>query len=227
MKKINLISKSGKSYTVNMPLPQKGLERSYIFAFAKSGSTLLDNMVSVYCQNQRIPNFSLFNTAFDQGVSTQEITGDAINCVEQDGYVYTGFRHFPIFDIDLSDATTILLTRDPRDMLVSMYYSIIKSHVVPKGNLLLAKNRERVKQIDINTFVVKSANIYLQHLERYKSMLSRSKLKIFRYEDVIYNKKDWLVDVLEHLCLSVNNRLVKEVASRFDIIPQKENDNEI
>ena len=45
MNPFQLTSATGKPYQVNLPEPKKGLKKAYIFAFAKSGSTLLDNMV--------------------------------------------------------------------------------------------------------------------------------------------------------------------------------------
>ena len=133
MQSFSLTSISGKPYKLELPKPKSNFVSKYVFAFAKSGSTLLDNMLSVYCQHIDFPTFSLFNQAFDQGVATSDIGPESRFCFQRNGYLYTGFRHFPHYDLDLADSPAILLVRDPRDMAVSMYYSIMKSHVIPKG----------------------------------------------------------------------------------------------
>lgn len=212
----------GRPYKVSLPAPKTNLKKAYVFAFAKSGSTLLDNMVSTYCQLIGVPSFSLFNAAFGQGIRTSDIVDDARVCIEQEGIIYTGFRHFPVFNLDLSGANTILLTRDPRDMLVSMYYSIIKSHVIPEGNSGMQRNRELAASLDINDYVVNFANNYNNQFKRYRIMLDNSDLTTFRYEDVIYEKEKWLNAVVIKLGLEVVPSVVASVAKQFDIIPDHE-----
>ncbi len=226
MKSLTLVSKSDQKYKVSIPEPMPGLVSAYIFAFAKSGSTLLDNMVSAYCHEIGVPTFSLYNTAFDQGVLTQEIDSDAVVCFQKTGCIYTGFRHFPFFNLDVHDAPTILLVRDPRDMIVSMYYSILKSHVIPRGISRLAQNREDAEQLDINEFVVQNIGSYVAYFRRYKEALARSDLTVYRYEDVIYQKKKWLSDVVVKLGLEQHPKRLSAIAKRFDVIPITENQNE-
>jgi len=226
MNPFQLTSATGKPYQVNLPEPKKGLKKAYIFAFAKSGSTLLDNMVSTYCQLLDIPSFSLFNAAFDQGITTDDVTEDAKAYIEQEGIIYTGFRHFPAFNLDLSGANTILLTRDPRDMLVSKYYSILKSHVIPKGNDRMHENKKQAASLDINDYVLKSACVYNGTFQRYKLMLANSDLTIFRYEDVIFAKEKWLNEVVVKLGLEVAPQIITSVAKQFDVIPERENEDE-
>ncbi|MEZ0153470.1 MAG: sulfotransferase domain-containing protein [Candidatus Reddybacter sp.] len=225
MNDFELISATGQPYQVSPPAPKTNLKRSYIFAFAKSGSTLLDNMVSTYCKIINIPTFSLFNAAFGQGISTNDIAEDALACIKQEGVIYTGFRHFPAFNLELSGANTILLTRDPRDMLVSMYYSIIKSHVIPEGNSGMQKNRERAVLLDINDYAISHANNYNNHFKRYRLMLDNSDLTTFRYEDVIYEKEKWLNAVVVKLGVEVRPKIITSVAKQFDIIPENEKED--
>ena len=61
---LTLKTGSGKDYVVELPVPKPNLDSKFVFAFAKGGSTLLDNLISVYCQQVNVPTFSLFNQAF-------------------------------------------------------------------------------------------------------------------------------------------------------------------
>ncbi len=226
MKSLVLVSKKGQQYKATLPDPKPELVSAYIFAFVKSGSTLLNNMVEAYCQYISVPTFSLFNTAFDQGVETPDIQRDASTFFRKSGYIYTGFRHFPAFELDVTGAPVIWLTRDPRDMLVSRYYSILKSHVIPKGMLSLVTYRKEVGKVDINQYAIETAKSYASNFQRYKTMLAGSDLKVYRYEDVIYNKKDWLTDVVAKLGLQHDSEHTANIAKRFDVIPETENKNE-
>jgi len=226
MTQLEFTSKQGKQYTVKAPNPSTQFNAAYVFAFAKSGSTLLENMLVTYCQMHKLPQFSIFDVAFNQGIGTAEIAEDVRELIEQDGRIYSGFRHFPAFDLNVKNKKTVLLTRDPRDMLVSMYYSILKSHAIPKANKSLGKQRELTGMRSIDEDVLQRAKGYLNQFNRYQKMLEGSALKSYRYEDVIYKKQDWFADVLNHLGLPVNLNTVKILTKRFDIIPSTEKESE-
>ena len=225
MKSLNLVSKDNRSYQVTIPDPKSDLTSAYVFSFVRSGSTLLNNMVSAYCSYIEVPTFSLFNSAFDQGIHTQYIQEDAAACFEKMGYIYTGFRHFPAFDLDVKDAPAIWLVRDPRDIMVSLYYSVLKSHLIPGGITSLIKKRKETKYIDINQFVINESKSIARQFKRYNKMLVGSNLKIYRYEDVIYNKEKWMVDVLARLGIEYNLRHLRNIVKHFDVIPIAENEN--
>jgi hypothetical protein len=224
MENITLYSTQNTPYSVALPEPTRGQKSAYLFAYAKSGSTLMDNMISHYCAQTGMAFFSLFGQAFSQGIQTSDIDKDAAACFKPEGYIYSGFRHYPKFRISIGDEPVVLLVRDPRDMLVSLYYSIIKSHVIPEGNMQLKEQRQRAAQQSIDEFVVQRAGGYLRQFERYKQTLGELKVKVYRYEDVIYDKKRWLWDMIQFIGLPEQKTLIEDIASRFDIVPDSEHE---
>lgn len=222
MQKLQFSSKSGQTYYVDLPAPLKSLKSVYLFSFHKSGSTLMDNMVREYCRQMGVPTFSLFNFIFDSGISTHEVMNDTLVCFSRTGRIYTGFRHFPHFDLDLRGSPCVLLVRDPRDMLVSMYYSVSKSHVLPRKNLLLRRKRQEAAAMGIDEFVLDKAGQYLNHFHRYQKKLPTDTLSTYRYEDVIYEKEAWLKDLVETMSLPQDQDLIKKIARQFDIFPKRE-----
>jgi len=226
MQAYQFLSRSAQKYEVILPDPKPGHRSAYVFAFARGGSTLLNNMVTDYCQQIGVPTFSLFNTTFDQGIPTQDIMKDAAVCFTESGYIYTGFRHFPAFDLNIGGAPAIWLTRDPRDMLVSLYYSVCKSHVIPRGLEFFKRNREQARKSGIDQFVLEKAKIVNGQFARYRKSLDGSNVKVYRYEDFIYKKGMWLTDIVAKLGLKHSSRLVDAVANRHDIIPSEEDENE-
>ena len=225
MEEFRLTASTGQNYRVILPVPSQEQRSAFVFAFHKSGSTLINNMLAEYCSKIGASTFSLFDKAFEQGVSTNAIQADAAECFKERGYIYTGFRHYPKFDIDLSGHPVVLLARDPRDMLVSLYFSIRNSHEIPEGEERLRRNREATSEMDIDDFVLNSWGVYMRAFERYKTELSKGYLTIFRYEDVIYDKEKWLGDVVVALGLGQNLAYVRKVANKYNVFPSREDAN--
>ncbi len=107
-------------------------------------------------------------------------------------------------------------------MLVSLYYSILKSHVIPKGLTLFLKNREEAEKLSIDQFVNEKSIIFSNQFQRYRKMLAGSTINIYRYEDVIYAKEKWLADVVRHLGLSTVPEVIGSIANQFDVMPASE-----
>ena len=182
----------------------------------------MDSMVKAYCDHFNVPTFSLFNSAFDAGIATNDVRCDARVCFSRHGRVYTGFRHFPVFDLNLEGVKAILMARDPRDMLVSMYYSVTKSHVVPRNHHKFLQNRKLAAQMDIDEFSIERSKIYLNNFRRYRKKLPKDTLTTYRYEDVIYQKAAWLKDLIGHLALPADEQLIHSIAQEHDVFPQQE-----
>jgi len=218
-----LTAKDGKSYTVRVPAGVQGLPSSYLFAFVKSGSTLMDNMMAEYCSVVGVPHFSLFDQAFAQGIRTVDIRADANRCLGQPGIVYSGFRHYPSFNLRIGNSNVVLLVRDPRDMLVSLYFSIMKSHIIPAGNESLRRAREQIPKVSIDEFVLQRAQGYVSTFRRYRNKLRDTNHLVFRYEDVIYEKADWLADMVSFTGLPTRPRDIRRIAKHHDKRPEQEN----
>ena len=225
-KEFNLNSASGKSYRVVLPTPKANFSSKFVFSFAKSGSTLLNDLLFTYCPQRNVPVVSVFDQGFSQGLNTVEIGMEAAECFQSSGYIFSGFRHFPNFNLKLGDNKCILLVRDPRDMVVSMYYSIAKSHYIPEGNNSLRKNREEAMQKHIDEFVQEKIKSYIGQFNGYRKNLADKQVKIYRYEDVIYTKQAWFEDVLDYLEVEKHPALIKAVVSQFDKIPQQEDEGQ-
>ncbi|MBE9550245.1 MAG: sulfotransferase domain-containing protein [Proteobacteria bacterium] len=186
----------------------------------------MDNMVSAYCKPLEIPTFSLFNSAFDEGIPTNEIQEDAGVCFSSEGMFYLGFRHYPAFDLNLAGARSVLLVRDPRDMLVSMYYSVVKSHVIPEKNKNFLRSRHAAEQMSVDEFVLNKSALYVNNFKKYRRKLPAETLTTYRYEDVIYEKEVWLRQIVADLELPLDRKLISRTVKQFDIIPEHEDQDQ-
>lgn len=221
-----LTTSAGKPYNIVLPAPKTDFSSKFVFSFAKSGSTLLNDLLFTYCPQMGVPVVSIFDQAFSQGLTTAEVRAESSKVFNSSGFIFSGFRHFPNFDLDVADNKCILLVRDPRDMAVSMYYSVTKSHVIPEGNDSLRRNREEALQKAIDEFVLDKIQSYVGQFRTYKEKLQGKQVKVYRYEDVIYDKVTWLGDVLDYLEIDKSSALLKNVVKQFDVIPDTENESQ-
>ena len=123
-----------------------------------------------------------------------------------------------------------MLIRDPRDAIVSAYFSFANSHKPPAKGLALEQfnqRREYLKSIDLETYVLEHSRQVKLAFNRYNRYLNKdSLLKVYRYEDIIFDKLNWITDMLQFLNLSLNSNQIKKIASKHDIVPSSEDINQ-
>jgi len=217
---------TGESFEYMMPSP--GQNESFIaFAPPKSGSTLLYKLLSDVCVASGVVVIDLPTASFKNGIRPVDLTESIAPVFVPYGYAYLGWRHYPQqVKNNLQAMKIILLVRDPRDMLVSLYYSKAFSHPAPKHGSardLLLKDRELAQEADINKWVCKHTSQYKKVFESYLTNLSSDKTQVYRYEDVIFRKQEWLADMLVYLNIDLPRKSIAAIADRHDIRPEKEN----
>jgi hypothetical protein len=98
------------------------------------------------------------------------------------GVYYAVFR-YP-FSVPEFDAHKILLVlRDPRDVLVSHYFSTRFSH--PVQNMDFAAQKEQAAKLDIDAYVLRIAPDFLQRYTHYMDWTAKPNVLFLRYEDMI------------------------------------------
>lgn len=204
--------------------------RSFAFSLHKAGSSLLTALLQEYCQLLDIPTINLPSILFINGKDekTVKVTDELKRLLEIDGYCYLGWRNYMDFldFIDLNRSKNILLVRDPRDRLISYYFSVRQSHVMPpKGDLknqLIALREKSSRQSPDHT-VKNLLPEFTMNQNFYQSKLSPHNTRIYRYEDVIYRKEEWLSDMVAYFGFPYDKKTVAEIAQKHDIRPEAEN----
>ncbi|MEQ9301131.1 MAG: sulfotransferase domain-containing protein [Cyclobacteriaceae bacterium] len=218
----------GNHFLIELPKPSL-IESFFVFSLVKAGSTLINNIVKEICDHNRISTISIYDQAFIQGIRTRNVPSAVKRIILDRGYGYLGFRHyFPFNDPpDLSRNKKILLVRDPRDILVSLYFSNYFSHVVPKeGEARQAFIRLRTESItSIDSFVLQKAESLLSEYKVYLQQIAQPLWKIYKYEDIIYQKRTWVEDLAQYLDLEMNDDLLRNILRNYDIFPAVEDQN--
>jgi len=203
----------------------------FVFGVHRSGSSLLNRIFHLLCDRADVPDFSLPDQLFRAGVGDDVLAGCTnLQAVIRDGYCVRGFRTFPAplrTHTLLRPRKKILLVRDPRDALVSMYYSrALGSHTDAgpgraRWKQIAHRREHRHKTID--DYVVDVCAEIRESLIGYRRGLEGLEhLKIYRYEDVISEKRSWIEDMTTFVHLPVEADDLDEVAKLVDVWPETE-----
>jgi len=218
---------------LSYPLPPPGDERvvsGLIYSLRKAGSTMLAWASERLAGKARVGFANIAGYYFRLGVHPDDIPASVADVFRPRGYCYGVFRDpRNSFEIPILETAPIILQiRDPRDILVSDYYSIAYSHAPPgtsAGTSYLERflaDRERARSMGIDEFALEKAPHVLDVYRRYDPLIERPNTRIHRYEDLVFRKRWWLRDLADHLGWRVSDQAVHEVADHHDVIPKTE-----
>ena len=195
----------------------------------KSGSSLMNLILLDLAEANGFPIVLLPDVAFAAGYRYPDWnTNPELFRILRRGNLYAGFRDAPtgLFGRPaFKDARKILMVRDPRDALVSEYFSSAYSHRLPDRNVegsLIEKRREEALAQSVEDYVLAQAKQLDRTIDFYKPLLRDPNLKIFHYEDVIFEKSAWIRDMAAHFDWDAPDALVDEIVAKRDIRPEVE-----
>lgn len=203
----------------------------YAFSIHKAGSTLMHSMIAGVCKRAKIPGVSIPDALFKLGIFEKDWAADErLLELFVPGRIYFGFRHLP--EILTSDAArlkekkSVLLVRDPRDALVSQFFSYggkYISHKLPdKGSEVFLQQARSTADLSIDEYVLRASRNYLGKLVAYREQLNVNNLLLRRYEEIYYDKRKFLGEIFAHFGFDVDPRILDAVAAQNDIRPEAE-----
>lgn len=200
----------------------------FTFSLPKAGSSLLEAMIRDVCDQTGIRHFSPLVDLFELGHDPAEVEVDPATAFPETGYCFTGFREAPTIlpPKTLRNRPAVLLVRDPRDALTSMYFSMAFSHPTPGGDTARRKflqRRDEIRAMGLDAFVLAELPHFEALMDRMLFYVGRMNFRLYRYEDIIYRKREWLADMLAHFGLSVGDEVLASTVERHDLRPDSEN----
>ena len=234
--RMNLVI-NGKPLAFDLPKPGS-TETCFVFAPPKSGSTFLNNMIAELARKALQPVVNIPSFMFTAGVTFPTATMErATEFFTQQGYCFSGFRDFPPFlarPFDVTNFKRVFMVRDPRDMLVSNYYSIRNSHPIPKKGAVknqMDDNRTKANRLGVDDYVLGTVDYSRGVMDRLMKVYgtgSEEKLLFARYEDVVFAKFEFATRIVQHFGWNVSEELIMSASNTQNVFPEKEDqDNHI
>lgn len=220
-----------KLFGSQLAVPPGNFMDCYAFSIHKAGSTLMHKMIAEVCRGAKIPCVSIADTLFCEGFMENDWGGHpGIRQLIGPGRVYYGFRSLPDALLDdslqLKNKRSVLLVRDPRDALVSQYYSFggkHPSHVKPeKSKSVILQNAKKTEHMTIDEYVLSVAQGHLRRLNSYRTNLDFDNVLLRRYEDIFFDKRKFLGEIFNHFGIEVPGTVLDKVAARNDVRPEVE-----
>ncbi len=214
-----------------MPAPgDPAVPSAFLIGLPKAGSTLLNRLLRPIAAAAGLTFVGLQESLHQGGVGPKDTPAEVNAAFAPFGYAFGGFRSLPgAFELpSYAAGRTVLLVRDPRDMLTSLYFSLAYSHRPPGGGAggvlaaAFAEQRREVGASDIDTFVLDNVETVLGQFRRVGRKLAHIPHRTWRYEDVIFDKLTWAGEMVDYLDLRVDERVVAEAARDNDVRPEAE-----
>lgn len=210
---------------------QGAFPECYAFSVHKAGSTLMNKMIEQVCHRADIPAINLPAKLFQQGIPGGDWEKDeGIIPLIGPGRIYYGFRFLPEVllnaTLQVRHRKSVLLIRDPRDALVSQYFSFGGkhfSHALPgKNQRAFLAGTKGPDHLDIDEYVLSSAPAYHRKLTKYRESLDFNNVLLFRYEEIFFDKRKFLSDLFGYFGIAVPGGLLEEIAGKNDVRPEAE-----
>jgi hypothetical protein len=217
----------------NIPSTEALLQPCFAFSAHKCGSSLFFGMLEMVCAEAGIPGVSIPDLMFLNGVlDPQWFEDPALMPFFRKNLLYYGFRELPpVLSLDptiLARRPFVLLVRDPRDALVSKYFSFGRkkaSHVQPRENSEAFREIvDNLPEMKIDDYVRVQASNLKDNLETYRRSLYYGYGLVRRYEEVYYDKLGFLREVFAHFGIAVADDILVRAAEAFDIRPEEEDE---
>lgn len=195
----------------------------------KSGSTMLHKIVNFLAGQNGVNIVDVPGSFFKRGFTVQHWAGLDLEPMVRPGNLYTGFRAFPANLADSAryrDARKVFMFRDPRDALVSQYFSDAFSHSLPEeggeGRQQFLEKREEAKAADIDEWVMDKVGPLRRTLLAYVPVLSDPTVLALRYEDYVFQKRRLIRKLCVHFDWSVAQPPLDRLLAMVDVVPTSE-----
>lgn len=230
--KVETVSLNVKGTAIDFPV-RKGAEGDTFFCLGvrKSGSTMLHRIMNFLANRNRVNVVDVPSTFFRNGFTVADWQGLNLDPLLAPGNCYLGFRTFPD-NIAASpiyrDGLKVFMFRDPRDALVSQYFSDAFSHDIPKGDTagegreLFLKKREEAQQADIDAWVLDKVGGIRKTLLSYKDALNDPKCLVLRYEDYVFQKRRMIMKIMSHFGWTTEVGRINKLLDEIDVVPDSE-----
>jgi len=133
------------------------------------------------------------------------------------GYLYSAYGGYPRGIPEFEQYKVILVVRDPRDILVSRYFSTAISHREPLPGSDkrddFVSDREQARTLSIDEYVLEESKKLRRTYDSYLNQLLQDHpdVHVSRYEDMTADVEQWLDELLTYISISPPTALKTEI----------------
>lgn len=175
----------------------KSTENSIVFiTMHKAASVFVNEVLDLVLMHEGMVHVDFAGEAFQNGVKEWEYCVSKSHLFSTQGYYFGAFRG-PYIDKfgDLSANRIVVQVRDPRDCIVSLYYSYKYSHGAPGEGVLkkiFNRIRSHVEDTEIDDFALEQAKTYSRRLAMITDLCNRYEDHILlKYEHMVSDFEKW------------------------------------
>jgi hypothetical protein len=207
--------------------PESKNQSILFFTAHKCASVYVNDILRKIVNDAGIIPIDFAKYLWQDGRSIKQVLASpqkAEKAFKSQGYYYGSFREFQPIP-HLEQYQIILILRDPRDVLTSLYFSHAYSHEKP--SYLLGKQPEwRIKALNqtLDEFVIANLPIYQKRYSQYtQQLLGKQNVLFLKYEEMVSNFENWLNHLVDFLSIEVNPDIIKEIIEKANLKVKKEN----
>ncbi len=205
----------------------------FVFALAKSGSVLVNAIVESVMRKWGVSVVDIPFQLYHWGIDIEAVQCDFSRLFARQGYCFSGFRELPrsmLGSNAIVSAPKVLVVRDPRDMLVSRYYSTKFSHgFSERGTAQFSRlMAELIKDgaMNIDDYCLYYSWMINSQLLSQADIISDRKTLILKYENFLYDKVGLVRQLCDWFSIELSSRDIEAIATAHDIIPSAEHPNQ-
>lgn len=232
MGQVTLILRNGRHISFDVDFGLEG-NAYFVFGVRKSGSSLLNMITRELARLNQRKFVDVGRKFFFENVLPKDWMFDpALQEILHPANVYGGFRNMPVAFSNhpfFERSPKLLIVRDPRDALVSEYFTNAYSHPIPEQTAgssdtkaLMERQRQEALQNGIDTYVVERADKMTRTILEFAEIAKASTTLLLKYEDYIFNKRQLIYKIVEHFGWTVGEKSIVNILRWADIRPQTE-----
>lgn len=222
----------GHSATFDIDLDLEG-PAYFALSVRKCGSSLFNNICSALAKYNHCNFVDVGDRFFRANVPEATYLNDpALQTLLHPRNGYGGFRSMPTIFVQnrlFLNSPKLLMIRDPRDALVSNYFSVAHSHPIPLSDTgrtevadFLKKNRARALEMGLESFVKDRARGMARTMLSYAPIMKDTQTTVLKYENYIFDKPSLISVIAQKFGWVADDTMIEQILSWADIRPQEE-----
>jgi hypothetical protein len=232
MEQVKVGLRNGRSVPFEVEFGLEG-PAYFVFGVRKSGSTLLNLITTSLARLNDRRIVAVGDTFFNHNVPAIDWQYDpALPAIIHPGNVYVGCRDMPfaLLGTPLFDQSPkVLIVRDPRDALVSEFFSNAYSHTIPKPSGessavtdVLERERNSALTTGIDAYVLQRSQEMVRTILEFGAIAKSPTTKLVKYENYIFKKRDLVELVAHQFGWTVDESAMVDILRQFDVRPAAE-----